>query len=68
LAPVIVQEVFATLAELKAESCTVALVEQNTQAAVKIADPVYLMQGERVALSQPAGDVNMEEFHQHYFA
>ena len=68
LAPVTVQEMFATLAKLKAEGRTIVLVEQNTQGAVKIADHVYLMQGGRVVLSQAAKDVNMEELHQHYFA
>ena len=68
LAPLIVQEMFATLAKLKAEGRTIVLVEQNTQGAVKIADHVYLMQGGKVILSQPANDVNMEELHQHYFA
>ena len=68
LAPVIVQEMFATLAKLKAEGRTIVLVEQNTQGAIKIADHVYLMQGGKVVLSQAAKDVNMEELHQHYFA
>lgn len=68
LAPVIVQEMFATLAKLKAEGRTIVLVEQNTQGAVNVADHVYLMQGGKVVLSQAAADVNMEELHQHYFA
>lgn len=68
LAPVIVQEMFATLAKLKADGRTIVLVEQNTQAAVKIADHVYLMQGGKVVLSQAAIDVNMDTLHQHYFA
>ena len=68
LAPVIVREMFETLARLKAEGRTIVLVEQNTQSAVKIADHVYLMQGGKVVLSQAACDVNMEELHQHYFA
>ena len=68
LAPVIVQEMFATLAKLKAEGRTIVLVEQNTQGAVKIADHVYLMQGGKIVLSQAAADVNMEALHQLYFA
>ena len=44
------------------------LMEKNTQGAVKIADHVYLLQGGKVILSQPANEVNMEELHQHYFA
>ena len=68
LAPLIVQEMFVTLAKLKDQGRTIVLVEQNTQGAVKIADHVYLMQGGKVVLSQPANEVNMEELHQHYFA
>ena len=68
LAPVIVQEMFATLAKLKADGRTIVLVKQNTQGAVKIADRVYLMQSGKVMLSQPAQEVNMEELHQHYLA
>ena len=68
LAPVIVKEMFATLAKLKDQGRTIVLVEQNTQGAVKIADHVYLMQGGKVVLSQAAADVNMDQLHQHYFA
>ena len=68
LAPVIVQEMFATLAKLKADGRTIVLVEQTTQGAVKIADHVYLMQGGKIVLSQAAADVNMEALHQLYFA
>lgn len=67
LAPLIVQEIFATLAKLKAEGRTIVLVEQNTHGAVNIADHVYLMQGGKVVLSQAARDVNMEALHQQYF-
>ena len=68
LAPLIVQEMFVTLAKLKDQGRTIVLVEQNTQSAVKIADHVYLMLGGKVVLSQPANEVNLEELHQHYFA
>jgi len=44
------------------------LVEQNTQRAVEIADDVYLMQGGKVVLAQPAADVNLGELHRLYFA
>ena len=67
LAPLIVQEMFATLAKLKAEGRTIVLVEQNTQGAVNVADHVYLMQGGKVVMSQAARDVDMEELHRQYF-
>lgn len=68
LAPVMAQEMFATLAKLKAAGRTIVLVEQKPQSAVNIADQVYLMRGGRVMLSQTACDVSMEQIHQHYFA
>ena len=68
LAPIVVQEIFALLARLKAEGRTIVLVEQNTQRAVQIADQVYLMQGGRVVLAQAAADVDLDALHDRYFA
>jgi len=68
LAPIIVQEIFALLSRLKADGRTIVLVEQNTQRAVQVADHVYLMQGGRVVLSQPAAEVDLVELHDRYFA
>ncbi len=68
LAPVIVQEIFAILGRLKAEGSTIVLVEQNTHMAVKVADQVHLMQTGRVLLSQLAGQVDLDQLHDLYFA
>jgi branched-chain amino acid transport system ATP-binding protein len=68
LAPVVVQEVFAILARLKAEGRTIVLVEQNTNMALRVADQVYLMQGGKVTLSARAADVDVETLHDMYFA
>jgi len=68
LAPVLVQEIFATLARLKAEGRTILLVEQNTHMAVRIADHVYLMQAGKVVLSEAASDVDLQQLHDLYFA
>jgi branched-chain amino acid transport system ATP-binding protein len=68
LAPVIVQEIFAIIDMLRAEGKTIVLVEQNTRLAVKAADHVYLMQNGRVALSQPAREVDLDRLHDLYFA
>jgi ABC-type branched-subunit amino acid transport system ATPase component len=51
LAPVIVEEVFATLAKLKAAGITLLLVEQFARSALEIADYAYVMERGRVALS-----------------
>jgi branched-chain amino acid transport system ATP-binding protein len=68
LAPVVVGEIFALLRRLKAAGRTIILVEQNTRRAVDIADDVYLMQGGKVVLAQPAAQVDLERLHQLYFA
>jgi branched-chain amino acid transport system ATP-binding protein len=68
LAPLIVDELFETLRRLKEEGRTIILVEQNTHRAVGVADHVYLMQGGKVVLSQPAAEVSLERLHDLYFA
>jgi branched-chain amino acid transport system ATP-binding protein len=68
LAPLVVNELFGILVRLKAAGRTIILVEQNTERAVAIADHVYLMQGGKVALSQPAREVDLEQLHALYFA
>lgn len=68
LAPVIVNEVFATLERLKADGRTIILVEQNTERAIAIADHVYLMQSGKMALSQAAADVRIDQVNELYFA
>ena len=47
LAPLIVQEVFRIIAELK-ERTTILLVEQNARKALQVADYAYVMEGGRV--------------------
>jgi branched-chain amino acid transport system ATP-binding protein len=68
LAPVIANEVFETLARLKADGRTIILVEQNTERAIGIADHVYLMQSGKVVLSQRAADVRLDQVNELYFA
>lgn len=68
LAPVIVQEIFATLAELKRERRTMVLVEQNTAQAVALADRVILMQSGRVGLACKASEVDLTDLHRRYFS
>ncbi|HIJ64057.1 MAG TPA: ABC transporter ATP-binding protein [Rhodospirillaceae bacterium] len=51
LAPVMVQEVFATIRGLKAAGTTMLLVEQYAKSALDLADYAYVMEGGRIALS-----------------
>lgn len=68
LAPLVVNELFEILARLKDGKRTIILVEQNTERAVGVADHVYLMQSGKVALSQPAAQVDLGRLHELYFA
>ncbi len=68
LAPVIVDEIFAGLRQLKEEGRTIVLVEQNTYKALSVADYVYLMQAGKIVMSQVAADVDVDHLHDLYFA
>jgi branched-chain amino acid transport system ATP-binding protein len=68
LAPLIVDELFDILLQLKQEGRSIVLVEQNTQRAVAVADRVHLMQSGKIALSQEAAEVDLERLHRLYFS
>jgi branched-chain amino acid transport system ATP-binding protein len=58
LAPRVVTEIFATLRRLRDEQrLTILLVEQNTRAAFKVADRVYVMDRGRIAMEGRPGDL-----------
>ncbi len=57
LAPLVIEEIFALIAELKAEGTTILLVEQNASAALEVADTAYVLEVGRVTLSGPAWKV-----------
>lgn len=50
LAPMIVEEIFDKLYQLKQMGVTILLVEQNARAAMKIADYVYVLENGRIKL------------------
>lgn len=68
LAPVIVQEVFGIIRQLKADGTTIVLVEQNTHMALGVADHVHLMRSGQVIMSRPASEVDLDELHDLYLA
>jgi branched-chain amino acid transport system ATP-binding protein len=58
LAPRVVSEIFATLRRLRDEQrLTILLVEQNTRAAFKVADRVYVMDRGRIAMEGRPGEL-----------
>ena len=54
LAPLMVERIFATIAELKAQGRTILLVEQSVHHAFDVADRVYVMETGRITLDGPA--------------
>src|SRR5439155_19206124 len=67
LAPVIVQQIGATLRRLKAEGFTVLLVEQNFRFAATLADRHYVVERGRVVDVVPRADLErrMDELHEY---
>ena len=57
LAPLIVADIFRTVAELRRSGVSILLVEQNARAALKIADRAYVMELGEFILSGTAEDV-----------
>ncbi len=54
LAPLMVERIFATIAELKADGRTILLVEQNVHHALDVADRAYVLETGRITLDGPA--------------
>ncbi|MBM4440724.1 MAG: ABC transporter ATP-binding protein [Candidatus Rokubacteria bacterium] len=67
LAPVIVQQIGATLRRLKAEGFTVLLVEQNFRFAATVADRHYVMERGRVVdtIDNDRLDASMDKLHEY---
>jgi branched-chain amino acid transport system ATP-binding protein len=61
LAPIIVADIFRTVGELRSAGVSVLLVEQNAQAALKIADRAYVMELGEFVLQGPARDIERHE-------
>jgi branched-chain amino acid transport system ATP-binding protein len=54
LAPIMVERIFATIAELKRQGRTILLVEQNVHQALDIADRAYVLETGRITLDGSA--------------
>jgi branched-chain amino acid transport system ATP-binding protein len=61
LAPIIVADIFRTVTELRSAGVSVLLVEQNAQAALKIADRAYVMELGEFVLQGSAGEIERHE-------
>jgi len=61
LAPVIVQEVFKTIARLKEAGITLLLVEQFARSALEIADYVYVLERGKIAMHGVPSELQKDE-------
>ncbi|HEV2438783.1 MAG TPA: ABC transporter ATP-binding protein [bacterium] len=61
LAPVLVHLIFQKIAEINREGTTVLVVEQNANAALRLATRAYVLENGRVALEGPAVDLARNE-------
>ncbi len=57
LAPLIVREIFRIIQELKSQGITVLVVEQNTRAALRVADYGYVLSVGKVAMEDKAANL-----------
>ena len=57
LAPMVVRDIFATIAGLRATGVTILLVEQNARAALEVADHGYVLEMGEIALEGRAADL-----------
>ena len=61
LAPLMIQLIFATIAELKEQGTTILLVEQNASAALSLADVGYVLETGKVVLTGPGRELLEDE-------
>jgi len=61
LSPIMMNLIFTTLAELKAQGTTILLVEQNAQAALALADRAYVIETGSVVLEGSAAELSASE-------
>ena len=57
LAPVLVEEIFALISELRATGVTILLVEQNVERTLEIADRAYLLNVGQIVFEGPAQEL-----------
>jgi branched-chain amino acid transport system ATP-binding protein len=57
LAPRLVRQIFAVVAELKRDGVTIVLVEQNARQALAVADRAYILETGQVVLAGPAAEL-----------
>lgn len=67
LAPMVVDQIFAILADLRASGLTLLLVEQNVQQALELAERAYVLESGHLVRAAPAAELLADaEIRQHF--
>ncbi|MBM3542788.1 MAG: ATP-binding cassette domain-containing protein, partial [Alphaproteobacteria bacterium] len=61
LAPILVDQVFASIQDIRKQGVTILLVEQNAYVALQIADYGYVLESGQIALKGPAQELIKNE-------
>ncbi len=67
LAPMMLEEIFVLLAQLRSQGLSLLIVEQNAQAALALADHAYVLEGGRVVLEGTAEQLRANEDIQEFY-
>ncbi len=67
LAPIVIRDIYAALAEVKTHGTSVVLVEQDLAHAMSVSDRAYCFMEGRVSLSGRPQDLSRDEIHAAYF-
>ena len=67
LAPIVIRDIYAALADIKQRGTSVVLVEQDLAHAMSVADRAYCFQEGRVSLSGRPQDLTRDAIHAAYF-
>ena len=61
LAPIVVNEIFKTLKEIRKAGITILFVEQNVRKSIEESDRAYILENGRIALSGTSAELVEEE-------
>ncbi len=67
LAPIVIRDLYASLAGIRGEGTTIVIVEQDVSRALALADRVYCLQEGRITLEGRPGELTREQIRLAYF-
>jgi branched-chain amino acid transport system ATP-binding protein len=67
LAPIVIRDLYASLADIRGEGTTIVIVEQDVSRALALADRVYCLQEGRITLEGRPGELTREQIRLAYF-